>query len=114
MALKKNIVLENGIPVTYHRVIGINNIINQETLIEVGSYINEEQRDKEKEWYKNGGNEASYVFFNTVYYSIEYNKDLNVDNAYEYLKTLEIFEGAEDVFEKPEETPEESTNNEEN
>ena len=52
MALKKNITLNNGIILNYHRVVSVNNITNQTSIIEVASYINEEQRLKEKEYQK--------------------------------------------------------------
>ena len=108
MALKKDIVLENGIVLNYHRVVSINNITNQQTIIEVGSYINKEQRDKERAWYESNSKDNMNVYIITTYYSKEYDKDLNVDSAYEYLKTLEVFEGAEDVFEELIETDEET------
>ena len=110
MALKKDKVLENGIVLTYHRVVSINSITNVQSMIEVGSYLNKEQREKEREWYTSGGRDRLDVYTNTKYYTKDYDKDLNVDNAYEYLKTLEDFADAEDVFEEPvieETTPEE-------
>lgn len=97
MALKKDITLENGIVLNYHRVLSVNNITNQNSIIEVASYVNEEQRNKEKEWYENKEQTDMNVFINTNFYSEEYNKTLNVDNAYDYLKTLEEFKGAEDI-----------------
>ena len=96
MALKKGITLDNGITLEYHRVVSVNNITNKDSIIEVGSYINEEQRNREIEWYESGSQDSINVFINTEYHSKEYDKDLNVDSAYEYLKTLEIFNGAED------------------
>jgi len=33
------------------------------------------------------------VFIHTEYLNVPYDKDLNVDSAYTYLKTLEQFEG---------------------
>ena len=97
MALKKNVVLDNGITLNYHRVVSVNNITNQTSIIEVASYINEEQRNKEKAWYETNSQEDMNVFINTKYYSKEYDKNLNVDNAYEYLKTLTEFEDAENI-----------------
>ena len=97
MALKKDITLNNGIILNYHRVVSVNNITNQQSIIEVASYINEEQREKEKEWYENKKQTDMNVFIDTKYHSKEYDKELNVDNAYEYLKTLEEFEGSEDI-----------------
>ena len=114
MALKKDKVLDNGITLTYHRVVSINSITNRQSMIEVGSYLNKEQREKEREWYESGGNEKLNVYISTKYYTKDYDKDLNVDSAYEYLKTLEDFADAEDILEEhveeevmPEETPEE-------
>lgn len=101
MALKKDKVLNNGIVLTYHRVVSVNSIINQQSLIEVGSYLNKEQRDKEKEWYASGGMNDLNVYISTTYYYKDYDKELNVDNAYEYLKTLDEFKDAEDIFEEP-------------
>ena len=97
MALKKDLTLDNGITLNYHRVTSINNVTNKTSIIEISSYINEEQRNKEKQWYENNGVGNMNVFIHTTYHSKEYDKDLNVDNAYEYLKTLEVFEGAENV-----------------
>ena len=120
MALKKDMVLDNGITVSYHRIVSMNHIINKNTTIEVGSYINKEQRDKEKEWYAGNCESDLNVFISTVYYMLDYNEGLTVIDAYEYLKTLDVFSDAEDIFESPEETieevviPEESMNNEEN
>jgi len=96
MALKKNITLDNGIVLDYHRIVSVNNITNQNSIIEVASYINEEQRNKEKEWYETNSQEDMNVFINARYYSKEYDKELNVDNAYDYLKTLEEFKDAKD------------------
>lgn len=101
MALKKDKILENGIVLTYHRIVSINSITNVQSMIEVGSYLNKEQREKEREWYASGSEDRLDVYTNTKYYTTDYNKDLNVDSAYEYLKTLEDFADAEDVFEEP-------------
>ena len=106
MALKKNITLDNGIVLNYHRVVSVNNITNQNSIIEVASYIDEEQRNKEKEWYESIVKNDMKVFIYTSFYSKEYDKNLNVDNAYEYLKTLDEFKDAEDVFEESTETEE--------
>ena len=118
----KNKVLDNGITLTYHRVVSVNSIVNVQSMIEVGSYLNKEEREKEREWYESSPKDRLNVYISTKYYPIEYSKDLNVDNAYEYLKTLDDFADAEDIFEEPveeeiipEETvPEESTEVEEN
>ena len=49
MALDKTIVLNNGITVNYHRIVSINNITNNQSIIEVASYTSSEKRQEEKE-----------------------------------------------------------------
>ena len=95
MALSKNIELNNGITVNYHRVVSVNNITNQASIIEIGSYTSKEKRDEEKSALEN--NQPMNIFINTEYMNINYNKNLNVDNAYNYLKTLEKFSNSTDV-----------------
>ena len=95
MALSKNIELNNGITVNYHRVVSVNNITNQTSIIEIASYTSKEKRDEEK--LKLTNKEPMNIFINTEYMNITYNKNLNVDNAYNYLKTLEKFSNSTDV-----------------
>ena len=94
MALSKAITLENGITLNYHRVVSINNITNQSSIIEVASYTSEEKRLEEKSKLLN--NEPMNVYIRSKYYLKSYNKNLNVDSAYEYIKTLDEFTGAID------------------
>ncbi len=91
MALIKSITLPNGIIVEYHRVVSVDNITNQSSIIEVASYTNKTKRLEEKEALKN--NTPMDIFIHTEYLNVPYDKDLNVDSAYAYLKTLEQFEG---------------------
>ena len=94
MALIKEIVLDNGITVNYHRVVSVENVTNQLSIIEVASYTSEAKRLEEKE--KLANNESMDIFIYTEYISLEYTQDLNVDTAYEYLKTLDKFADAID------------------
>ena len=94
MALSKEITLENGIIVNYHRVVSVNNITNQSSIIEVASYTCKEKRVEEKE--KLNNNEPMNIYIKSKYYLKNYTKDLNVDSAYEYIKTLDQFLGAID------------------
>lgn len=95
MALQKEIVLENGITVNYHRIVSVNNITNHATIIEIGSYTNAEKREEEKEKLTN--NEPMDIFINTEYLNIDYDKDMNVNNAYNYLKILDKYIGSQNV-----------------
>lgn len=95
MALSKNIELNNGITVNYHRVVSVNNVTNQTSIIEIASYTSKSKRDEEK--LKLTNKEPMNIFINTEYMNINYNKNLNVDAAYNYLKTLEKFSNSTDV-----------------
>lgn len=43
MALKKEIALNNGVIVRYHRVVSLNTITNINNIIEIASYASEEK-----------------------------------------------------------------------
>ena len=94
MAILKEVILDSGIPVNYHRVVSVNNITNQLSIIEVASYVSKTKRLEEKE--KLANNETMNIFINTKYLNKEYTQNLNVVSAYDYLKTLEEFSGAVD------------------
>lgn len=90
MAIIKEIELENGVKVNYHRVVSINKITNVQNVIEVASYTSKEKRQEEIE--RNG--QEMNVFIHTSYISTEYNPNINIENIYDYLKTLEQFKDA--------------------
>ena len=94
MAIIKNIELESGITVSYHRVVSVNNVTNVSSIIEVGSYTNKAKREEEKQAVATA--QPMDVFIHSEYISIPYNPQLNVNSAYEYLKTTEEYSGGED------------------
>lgn len=95
MALKKEIVLNNGVITKYHRIVSINNVTNVCNLIEVASYTSEEKREEEKNAIKNS--EEMNVFIDTAYINKEYEEDFTIEQAYDYLKTLDKFKDSEDM-----------------
>ena len=113
MALQKEIVLENGMVLNYHRVVSINKITNFKNNIEIASYINSEQREKEKKYqeiqikYANEEQltEEEYeilekglnIIIETSIDNTEYDESITIENVYDYLKTLPQLEGAIDV-----------------
>lgn len=99
MALKKDIKLENDIVLSYHRIANIDNKINEKTTIIIYSYINQFQRDRQKEGVQIS-NGISDIYMVPSNVSIEYNQKLTVKEAYDYLKTLDMFKDAEDVYEE--------------
>lgn len=94
MALIKEITLENGIIINYHRVVSVNNITNHSSIIEVASYTSKAKREEEKSALEN--NEPMNVFIHTRYMEIPYDQSLEVGSAYQYLKTLPEFTGYTD------------------
>lgn len=94
MALSKQIELENGVLVNYHRIVSINKITNVSNIIEVASYTNQAKRKEEKEAIENST--EMNVFIYTEYINTDYSESATISEAYEYLKTLEKFKDAED------------------
>lgn len=98
MALQKEITLDNGITLKYHRIVSINKITNNTTIIEVASYINKSERQKEIDYYNSTEEEKSMnVFIEAHYINKEYNETDTIEDLYLYLKTTEMFKNAEDI-----------------
>lgn len=95
MALEKELILPNGIGMGYHRVAAMHVYVNVQNDIEVQSYISKEKREEEQAAIPEGVAHDVYVTSKT--YTIPYDPDMSVMKAYDYLKTLEEFAGAEDV-----------------
>ena len=95
MALKKEIELENGIVLNYYRITAINKVTNNVTVIEVSGYISEEKRQEEIEELQNGT--EMNVFIHTMFFNKEYVENETIKDLYSYLKTIDVFENAEDV-----------------
>lgn len=101
MALEKEIELNNGVYVNYHRIATINKITNSSTIIEVASYTSQNKRQEELDAITKGQltGEAvpMNVFIETTYLNKEYEENETIKDLYEYLKTTEMFKDAEDV-----------------
>lgn len=97
MALKKAIELDNGVTVNYHRIVSINKVTNQANIIEVASYTSEEKRQEEQQYYENHNTDTINVFINTIFHNKEYDEQETIKQAYEKLKTTDMFLNAEDV-----------------
>ena len=89
MALYKPIKQSDGVTTSYHRILFCQITTNKQNSIAVLSYINNESRDNEK------ANVLTQPYSKSVTYETEYDPDMTVEKAYEYLKTLPQFEGAE-------------------
>lgn len=93
MALIKEIELENGVITNYHRIVSVNNITNQASIIELASYTSKGKRLEEKNSIRN--HQPINIFVKSRYINRPYNQMLEVDSAYAYLKTLDEFRGYE-------------------
>lgn len=96
MALLKAIKQQNGVVLNYHRIADIKNVVNDKTYIGVLSYVDEEEREKEKKQPKYSPNKPQ-IYVVSLLIPVEYNDTLTIEDAYEYLKTLPEFEGSEDI-----------------
>lgn len=100
MALQKQIELENGIVLNYHRITSLNKITNINNIIEISSYTSENQRQKEKEYQLEFQNtnfslkKQLDVFIETEFISIPYKENMTIAEAYEYIKTLDKYKNA--------------------
>ena len=94
MAIIKQIELDSGIVVNYHRIVTAVISVNNNITLEVASYINKSKREQEKKQIMN--KETRTVFTNTQFFIMDYVPDFSVTDAYNYLKNLEQFKGCED------------------
>lgn len=95
MALIKEIELESGVPVRYHRVVSVNTITNVQDVVEVASYVSAAKREQEQAALAAG--EPMDVFIRTRYVSAPYGSCPTAARAYEWLKAnVADFAGAED------------------
>lgn len=97
MALSKRITLRNGVALNYHRVVSVGTITNVQTSVEVASYTSKAKRAEERTALGDGKQMDVYV--HTAYHVLPYDKAMDVDAAYVWLKTLPEYEGATDVLE---------------
>lgn len=103
MGLKKDIVQPNGVTVSYHRIVSIGSIINQCTTIELASYISYDGRINEIDFLNEeaAGYEpsTSVPYIASKWYTLNYIDGLTLSDAYNKVKEMPEFEGAEDVIE---------------
>lgn len=105
MALKKKIIMQNGLPLEYHCVALVSIDTNNQNTILVHSYLNEAARRYEKD-YAAGLIEGEPVFpyVHAQYYNPEYSGVMSIGRAYDWLKTnVTAFEGAEDTEDQSDE-----------
>ena len=105
MALKKKVIMPNGLPLEYHRIALVTIEPNQQITILRHSYLDEEARQYEKN-YKQGKikGEPTFPYVDYEYIHMNYNENIGEMNgdsmkcAYKLLKKHRPeFDDAEDV-----------------
>lgn len=91
MALYKEIRQDDGVTTKYHRILFLTKTVNRQNSIAVLSYVDSESRTQEQE------SILAQPYQKSVTYEIGYDETMTIETAYNYLKTLPQFEGAEDV-----------------
>ena len=97
MAISKDETLPNGIPVSYFRIASLTIVVNQQCIIEVAGYVNQEEREKEQESTIDP-EKGCDVFIDTRFVAVDYDPDLSVNKAYELIKAMPEYAGAVDVW----------------
>lgn len=92
MALYKEIRQEDGVITNYHRILYIHNTINKQSSIAVLSYVDSAARMSEQQ-----KNITITPYQKGIVYERDYDETMTPEKAYEFLKTLPVFVGAEDV-----------------
>lgn len=92
MGLKATIKID-GVPLGYHRISQLSVDVNHLNYITVFSYIDQDERDTEDD------PEAPRPYCHAWIVQTDYDPDMSVNSAYDFLKTLAEFEDAEDIIE---------------
>ena len=91
MALYKTIKQDDGVVTNYHRILYLHTTVNRQNSIAVLSYVDEESRGDEKNAI------MAQPYQKSITYELPYDPTMTISTAYDWLKTLPKFEGAENV-----------------
>lgn len=102
MAIKIQVTTDNGIVTEYHRIALLSIDVNQQNSMLIHSYVNEAARQIEKDYAAGVYNDleegmVKFPYVDAQYINTNYNPDMTISEAYNFIKTLPQFEGAEDI-----------------
>lgn len=102
MAIKKTVTAPNGIVTEYHRIAMVKMDINQQNTLLIHSYLSEAGRQVEKDYAAGLYNDLeagmmNWPYVDAQYLNCDYDGEMTIGKAYEYLKTLPEYEGAIDI-----------------
>ena len=91
MALYKPVRQDDGVTTSYHRILYLTQTVNRCNSIAVLSYVDDMARTNEQE------NVIAQPYQKAITYETGYDETMTIEKAYEYLKSLPQFEGAENI-----------------
>jgi superfamily II RNA helicase len=94
MALLKQIELDSGVVLNYHRIVAITKVTNHSIILEIASYTNKEKRQQEIQQLEACEEITAYI--DTTFMSVDYDEASTIKDWYTYLKTTEKYIDAED------------------
>lgn len=102
MAIKKTITASNGIVTDYHRIAMVKIDTNQQNTLLVHSYLSETGRQIEKDYEAGLYNDIeegmiNWPYVDARYIHCDYDGEMTIVKAYDYLKNLPEFAGAVDI-----------------
>lgn len=102
MAIKKKITEQNGVVTEYHCIAMVKIDTNLQNTILVHSYLSEDGRQVEKDYaaglYSNTDRGLiKFPYVDAKYLNCEYDGEMTITKAYEWLKSQPEYEGSEDV-----------------
>jgi hypothetical protein len=102
MAIKKPITELNGVVTEYHRIAMVKIDTNQQNTILVHSYLSADGRQVEKDYAAGLYSDVdaglvNFPYVEAKYLNSEYDGEMTIHKAYEWLKNRPEFEGSEDV-----------------
>ena len=95
MALLKDVTLDNGLVLGYHRVSDCSIASNKARFLTVRSYQSAAARASEKQQQADGV--PQNVFYHEQQFLMPYDESVGLTDAYTWLKQTELFDGATDA-----------------
>ena len=97
MAIYKPMISGAGVPLTYHRIALVSVDVGNQCTVLIHSYVAEANRQYEKSWAAGEiEGEPTFPYVDARYLNPPYDEQMNLASAYEWLKSLSEYEGAED------------------
>ncbi len=102
MAIKKQVTADNGIVTEYHRIALVTIDVNQKNTILIHSYLSEAGRQIEKDYAAGKYNDVEegmmkFPYVDATYIDADYDGNMTIASAYDFIKTLPRFVGADDI-----------------